>query len=530
MTTQPVEVDPASADGQPADAATIGRKAERGLKWSLFGTIATRIGSFVMALLLAHLLNPEDFGLYAIALAVTQVMMHINDLGVIAATIQWRGRLQEVAPTATVVALATSATTYVIFYLLAPHIAHLAGSDDATAVIRLLAVTILIDGFTAVRSATLMRNFQQDKLAIAVAAGFVVQAPVAITMAANDGGPYSFVIGQLCGTAVTAVAMLAFARVPFELGFDRVVFRSLFKYGAPLVVSLGLEALFLNAGYTVVGKVAGPVQLGFFLLAFNISNWAPGIITTAIRYVSVAGFARLSETDGGLADGMRRSLLLLIGVVTPIAVLMGVLSDPLISGLYGGRWIEAAAVLRFLMVFMTVRMIIALVTEALMGAGTIRVTLWMNGLCALALIPAVLLGARWFGIAGAGAAHAVVSVVVALPVAWLALNRLGVDVRPILPSLGRVAVAGAVAGLVAFALGQLPLHDLLLLALAGGLGLLTYVAIAVPRWALVDAVQRVLRRGRAGTDPAEPGDRADPDGPVVVGAGDQAPSTLGGMR
>jgi lipopolysaccharide exporter len=211
-------------------------------------------------------------------------------------------------------------------------------------------------------------------------------------------------------------------------------------------------------------------------------------------------------------------------------VLMGVLSDPLISGLYGGRWIEAAAVLRFLMVFMTVRMIIALVTEALMGAGTIRVTLWMNGLCALALIPAVLLGAQWFGIAGAGAAHAVVSVVVALPAAWLALNRLGVDVRPILPSLGRVAVAGAVAGLVAFALVQLPLHDLLLLAIAGGLGLLAYVAIAVPWWALVGAVQRVLRRRRSGTDPAAPDDPAGPDGPVVVGAGDQAPSTVGGTR
>ena len=126
-----------------------------------------------------------------------------------------------------------------IFFLLAPHIAHLAGSDDATPVIRLLAVTILIDGFTAVRSAALMRNFQQDKLTLAVAAGFIVQAPLAIALAANDGGPYSFVVGQVCGTAVTAVAMFAFARVPFRIGFDRVVFRSLLKYGAPLVVSLG---------------------------------------------------------------------------------------------------------------------------------------------------------------------------------------------------------------------------------------------------------------------------------------------------
>jgi PST family polysaccharide transporter len=432
-----------------------------------------------------------------------------------------------------VVALFTSTVTYLIFFLLAPHIAHLAGSDDATPVIRLLAITILIDGVTAVRSATLMRNFQQDKLALAVGAGFAVQAPVAVALAAGGAGPYSFVVGQVCGSVVTAVAILTFTRMPYRLGFDRKVFTSLVKYGAPLVLSLGVEAVFLNAGYALVGKVAGPVQLGFFLLAFNISNWAPGVITTAIRYVSVAGFARLSETDDGLAVGMRRSLLLLVGVVTPIAVLMGVLADPLISGLYGARWIEAAAVLRFLMVFMTVRMIIALVTEALMGAGTIRVIFWMNGLCAVALIPAVLFGAQRYGIAGAGAAHAVVSVLVALPLAWLALNRLGVDVRSILPGLGRVLAAGAAAGVVTFALSRLPVHDLIGLALAGGLGLLVYIAIAVPRWALRDAVQRLRRTTADPTaGPADPVPAADqvPAQPVPVGASDQAAAAPGGPR
>ncbi len=65
---------------------------------------------------------------------------------------------------------------------LAPSFAQLAGSPEATPVVRLLAVVILIDGVTAVRTAALQRRFQQDKLTQANMAGFVVQAPLAVAL------------------------------------------------------------------------------------------------------------------------------------------------------------------------------------------------------------------------------------------------------------------------------------------------------------------------------------------------------------
>src|ERR671938_2033328 len=101
-------------------AASIGRQASRGLRWSLAGTLLTKVGSFAMGLVLARLLAPSDFGVYAIAIAATAVLMRINDVGLIAATVQWRGRLEDMAPTAATMAVVFATAIYGLFWLAAP--------------------------------------------------------------------------------------------------------------------------------------------------------------------------------------------------------------------------------------------------------------------------------------------------------------------------------------------------------------------------------------------------------------------------
>jgi Polysaccharide biosynthesis protein len=94
------------------DTGSIGRVAGKGLRWSLIGAASTRLGGLALGMVLARLLTPEDFGLYAIALSAMYFVMHVNDVGIIAATVQWRGRLEQMAPTATTLALAFSVVIY----------------------------------------------------------------------------------------------------------------------------------------------------------------------------------------------------------------------------------------------------------------------------------------------------------------------------------------------------------------------------------------------------------------------------------
>lgn len=465
-----------------SNSRSIEHAAGKGLRWSLLGSVFTRLGGLLLGIALARLLTPADFGLYAIALSAMYFVMHVNDVGLIAATVQWRGRLADMAPTATTLALVFSVLIYGFFWVLAPSFAALAGSPEATPLVRLLTTVILIDGVTAVRAASLLRSFRQDRITVANLCGLLVNAAVAIWLAVNGAGPFSFVVGQVAGALVIGAVIMWSATLRWQLGFDRMIARKLMRFGLPLALGLGVEAVLLNIDYVIVGGVLGTVALGFYLLAFNVSSWAPGVISTAIRWVSVPSFSRLSEDDDSLSPSVQKSMTLLVTVVLPIGILLVVLAPSLVAFLYGERWAPAAPVLRFLVVLGVVRMLTMLAVDILTGAGATRAALWLNLGWAILLVPALLVGTHQDGIRGAAIAHAIVAVLVALPLALLALRRFGVQLQPILGTLVRPMLAGTFATVVCLFVADLTGSGFPLIQLmaAGSAGLLAYIAVVVP--------------------------------------------------
>jgi PST family polysaccharide transporter len=457
-----------------------------------------KLASFAMSLVLARLLVPSDFGMFAIALSATQFAIHVNDMGVIAATSQWRGRVEDIVATGTTLALVFSLGWYALFWVAAPWFASLAGSPDATPVIRLLTATILIDGITAVRVGLLQRRFQQDKLTMAILAGLVVNVPVAIILATNGAGPYSFVVGQLCQSVVTGSIVLYLAHLPFRLGLDRQVARKLLNFGTPLAAGLAAESALLYSDSIIVGHFLGPAVLGFYLLAFNVSSWIPGILSTAVRYVSIPGFSRLAEKeDGSLAAGVRKSVTLMTAIVVPLAVGLATLSPALVHVLYGSRWMPAGEPLRFLAVVMFARLVTTLAFDIQTSMGKTKVPVQVNLVWLVFLVPALVLGVHLGGITGAAAAHAAVAALVAVPIIVWSLARSGITLRPIVPALRRILLAAVVSAAVMLAVARtaadLPLVQVLV---GGGAGLAAYLLVVVPAADRSRLVTLIRRRPR----------------------------------
>jgi O-antigen/teichoic acid export membrane protein len=488
-------------EAAPPAAEAIGRVARKGLQWSIAGAFVTRCFGLLLGMVLARILTPADFGLYAIGLAAMYFVMHVNDVGLIAATVQWRGKLEDMAPTATTMALVFSSLIYVAFWVAAPSFTALAGSPDATPVVRLLTVVMLIDGVTAVRAGTLQRRFQQHRITVANLFGLFANAAIAISLAVAGAGAMSFAAGQVAGAIVTGCFVLWAAHLPWKMGFDRTIARSLMRFGIPLAAALGVEAVLMNADYVIVGREVGAAALGFYLLAFNVSSWAPGVIGTAVRWVSVPSFSRLSEQEGALSPAVQRSVTVLFSAVLPIAILTATLAPALIGFLYGTEWAPSVPVLRFLIVLGAVRLFAQLVVDILTGAGATRSALWLNVGWAIALVPALLIGASVHGIEGAAVAHAIVAMAIAVPLCLWTLRRVGVELRPVLSTLTRPALAGILAAAAAvITTNLLPDSNIVKLVLAGGLALVLYVIVAVPpelrrRW--TDHAWSMLPVGRA---------------------------------
>ena len=133
---------------------------------------------------------------------------------------------------------------------------------------------------------------------------------------------------------------------------------------------------------------------------------------------------------------------MILGLV-PIAVLIAVLAAPMISLLYGDRWTPSTGPLRFLMILMVVRMLTGIAMDILMSTGATRWALLINTGWLVALVPALSVGAQVTATAASPSRRPSIGVFVGIPLAVLALQRIGVRLSPVARQLARPMLAGA---------------------------------------------------------------------------------------
>jgi lipopolysaccharide exporter len=167
--------------------------------------------------------------------------------------------------------------------------------------------------------------------------------------------------------------------------------------------------------------------------------------------VALPAFGRLRDPDRK-AEGFAVAVAVTVAGATLAGVLLSALATSIIPLLYGEKWQPAAAALAGLAVFGAIRIVAELLANFLVAVGATRKQLVAQLMWVVALIPAMVLGIRWAGLAGAGWSNAAVAGLVIVP-AYLWLSRryrvvLGGVVRRISLSLV-AAVPAAAAGMLA---------------------------------------------------------------------------------
>lgn len=471
--------DPAGGDS-PAERS-LGTRVSRGVGWSLGGQAVSRILVFGTGIVLARLLEPIDFGEVAAALAVTSVVMAINELGVIPALVRGVGDARAAAGTATTLALGGSCLAYLGAFLVAPWVAGLTNTPGSVGVIRVMALSVLVDGAIAVPLANLHRQLRTLPLVIAEVAGMVVYAGVALLLAAGFGIDGDAVaLGRLAGSVVTGVLIAAAGRWSVSPGFDRAVARRLLSYGLPLAGSAAVFEAVLNVDYLMVGRELYGAALGMYLLAFNLSSWPVSIISAAIGRVSFAGYAALQGDAQRLERGFRHSVAVAVSATVPLVLIMMWLADELVHVIYGTAWAAAAPPLRWLLVLGGLRVLLAMVGEVLAVVGRVGSVLLLRLVWLIALPFSLMFGAESAGLRGVGMAHVAVILLLVAPLFAMQLESAGFALAPLGAVMVRPVAAGAVGAMAMWAVGHFVSGAVARLIVLASVGTLAYGAVLLP--------------------------------------------------
>jgi PST family polysaccharide transporter len=484
------------------DQESLDRRVGRGLGWSAVGNIVVRLVNVASSILMARLIAPDEFGVFAVAFTIWIIVGTLAEFGLGADLVRAHDPERR-APTIATLSLGLGAGFAVTMALTADALARAFGSPESAGVIRLLALGAVVMGLGVVPAAAMQREYRQAGLFALNGLGALTSTTVMVVLAASGAGAISLAWGQLVGQTTLVVGLYVVTRIVPRFGFDPDVARDSAGFCLPLALANVLSWLVLTADNLVVARVLDPERLGLYVIAFNVSSWPMSAVGQAVRSVALPAFAQL--------DGPRRGEVLvrvvgpLVAVAGLLAVALSGLAQPLVVFLYGSSWGAASAALAGLAVFGGVRVVIDVVATFLIALGATTEVLVVQVLWLLVMVPVMIVAVGWFGLVGAGWAHVVVALFVVLPAYLVCLRRAGVDTSRLLAACVRPVVCLIPAAAACWWIGGQDATPFALLA-AGGLAVTLLYALPMAPWWI-----RCIRLLRATTQLPAPTSSMGPD-------------------
>lgn len=454
---------------------TLSRTGATGVGWNAATLIANKLVVFASTLVLARLLEPSDFGLLGVGLVAIGYLEFVNDLGISAAVIQRTDDDVRATNIAFWVNMAIGAAMTVVGILVAPAIAALFDTPEATDIVRVLSFTFLLRSFGSIHGALIRRELDFRRRLLPEVAKAIVKGGLAIGLALGGVGVWSLVWGQLGGAAVAS--MLYWRAVPWRPGWawDRAIAGSMLGFGWQVTL-VGLFATARkNIDYVFVGRQLGASSLGIYSIAFRLPQLVVESVGTVVAQVAFPVFARLQGDSERTAAALERLLRVSSVAIVPMGVGLALVSDPLVRLAYGSTWVDAIDVMRVLSLFMVVQSVARHCGDFYKGIGRPGV---LNVLSIVKLGVAVpllwvavddgLVAVAWAQLAAAG--------IVLIPELILASRMTGAGIKRVLGAYAPALRAGVAMVVVTLPVSLLAadLHDAVELLLVTVVGALSY--------------------------------------------------------
>lgn len=446
----------------------------RGTAWALLVVVTMQVSRFVVAIVLARLLTPHEYGIAAMALVLTTLVFIFSDLSLGAAVVQRKLITEADRSTVFWTSLAIGSLFTVAGIAAAGPIAAFYGEPQVRPLFIALSLSFVLTSLQVTQASLLQREMRFRALTGRRMAAVVLGGVVGIVIAALGYGAWALVGQQIAVSVVSTVLLWVLSPWRPSLTFSIASLRSLGGFSLNVFGARLVSYFNRNTDSLLIGRVLGSSTLGLYSVAYTIVVMPLYRLVNPIQDVLFPAYSRLQDERERLADVWLRINRVAAATLVPLMVGLIVVAPDFIVVVLGERWRDATPVLQVLAVVGLLQALAALghrVLEAVGRPGTIlRFTL----LELAVTVPALFIGVNW-GVVGVATAYAVVTAPLALFFAWLTTRALEIPLTRLFAAMSGVIQAAFVMaavvwlarrGLVASETGAA--YRLLLLIALGG--------------------------------------------------------------
>ena len=507
MVSESADFKPDGGVGEKAGGKgeAFGDRVRRAVIWRSGSQILAQIITWTSTLFVIRLLDPADYGLFAMTQVILSFLAFLNGWGFASALVQSDSvdpfRIRQ----AFGLLLLLNAMLAAIQFFGAPLAAAYYGQPIVADLLRVQALIFLATPFIALPEVMMSRALDFRRQAFVNLLAALAGASTALGCALVGFGVWTLVYAPIAMFWTRAIGLTLVARLLVWPSFDFRGCGQIIGFGSAILFTQLFWLVQSQADIVIAGRRFEPLALGLYAEALFLAQIFMGKFVPPLNEVAFPAYSRIKTDRAAVRWNFLKTVRLLTLVAAPFYCGLAVVAAPMVETLFGIKWIGMVPYIQIIalaLILMTVQILFSPVNSAL-GKPWVSTLASMGG--AIIFPTAFLIGAQW-GLIGMARAWLIAAPLLLLLTARLSGPLIGVSLgdvaRAMLPGLAPALLMAVGVALAGEALAPFALAAPVRLALLVALGVLLYGGLLwlFAREALAE-VQRVALRRSAPESP-----------------------------
>ena len=400
---------------------TLPQKMVQGGAWISSLKIIRKVFSLIRLIIIGRILAPSDFGLMGIALLTMSALETFSTFGFRQALIQKKENTANYLDAAWTVLIVRGFIIFIILYFTAPYVAIFFRIPAVTPIIQVLGFVTFFQAFANIGVIFFHKELEFNKVFIYRFAGISTNFIVAVVAAIVLRSVWALVLGLLAEKVVSLIISYFIHPYRPHLSKDIEKAKELFGFGKWILGSSILVFIGKHIDDIFVGRVLSATALGFYQMAYRISNMLETEITQVISSVAFPAYAKIQDEQTRLQKAYFRIMRLTIAVSLPITVGMVLLAPEFTQIFLSEKWMPMVTAMQLLAVAGLIKSIVSTGSPLFIGSGFPKYEFFMQLIRGVIIIVAIYPFIIFMGIKGA--ALAVILSITGMLVIWYPLSQ-----------------------------------------------------------------------------------------------------------
>ena len=325
---------------------SIKEQTIKSAKWNALERLSIQGIQFILGLIMARLLTPNDYGIVGMVAVFFAISQSFIDSGFSTALIRKPDANEKEFSTVFFFNIVVAIFFYVALFISAPYIADFFNQPVLRPIVRVQAVTLIVNSLIVVQVAMLTIKLDFKSLAKRSVCATLISGLVGVSMAYAGFGVWALVFQNVLSSIINLIYTCWICRwIPRER-FNVQAFKELGAFGSKLLASGLIHTIYVHLTTLAIGKFYSPKDLGYYSRGQQIAELPNTTINGVLQTVTYPILAQIKDDDTHLVAVYRKYIKMTSLVIFIFCGILCALAKPFILLLLTEKWLDAVPYLQ----------------------------------------------------------------------------------------------------------------------------------------------------------------------------------------